>query len=372
MNLQVTPMRTPYRAGRFVISGQTSGHAESLLLALRDRSKGGITGLGEAVPSKRVLDVDAAGIRGVLDELRPAIARLDLDPDAEAPAVPLASMDPRRSSAHQDAGLTAGPVACGLDGALLDAWAQERGQPLWRALGLPRAQIPTTSTISLGSHSEMAEEAETLLAAGFDHLKIKLGETPERDAPRLTAVREAAPRARLRVDANEGWSLAGALKMVGVLAEVDVQLVEQPLPRSASVEDHHALNRALEEHGIPHVLDEAVHTAADARRIAEQRLAHGVNLKLQKAGGLRPGLELVEAARAGGLKVMVGCFIESWAGISLAMQLAGRVDWADLDGAWLLAEEPVVPRGPLLEDGVLRASEHPGLGVVAADGTLSS
>lgn len=361
MKLHVHPLRTPYRSGRFAIAGQTSGEAESILLRLHDPTDASVTGLGEAVPSKRVLDIDAAGIRAGLDALAPGLEKTVLDPDAAAPAVPAASA--------QRASLPSGPVACGLDGALLDAWAHKRGEPLWRALGLPRPRIPTTATISLGTADEMGAEARSLLEAGFDHLKVKLGGPTRLDSDRLSAVREAAPRARLRVDANEAWSLRDALAMVGPLARLEVELLEQPLSRTASREDHHALNRALEEHDIPHVLDEAVHTAADARRIADSRLAHGVNLKLQKAGGLRPGLELIEAARAGGLRVMVGCFIESWAGIALALQLAGRVDWADLDGAWLLAQQPVVPHEPLLTGGVLQGSEQAGLGVAAAVGS---
>lgn len=357
MRLEAIPVETPYRGGRFAISGSSGDSARSVLVALHGSTgdDGPVRGLGEAVPSKRVLGVDEEEILRGLERAREELESLKIDPESPPPEVPLPS---------EGDGLPKGPVACALDGALLDAWAQAKGQPLWRALDLPEPGIDTTATVSLADPDEMMEETGRFLEAGFRHLKVKLGEDPESDERRIRAVREAAPDAPLRVDANEGWTRLQAVRMSGVLADVGTELLEQPLPRDASVEDHHAVNRACEEYGLPHVLDEAVHTARDVERIAQERLAHGVNLKLQKAGGLRPGLRLVETAREHGLRVMVGCFIETWAGICLALQLAGRVDWADLDGAWLLAREPVSSPDPLLEDGRLTAGHRPGLGLV--------
>lgn len=370
MNIRMTPLSTPYRSGRFAISGQSSESAHSLVLSLRDESIGNQVALGEAVPSDRVLGMDDTVIFARVIHGAPHVENQKIDPERDPPAVPIQTQSPLIKH-DQNGVFPAGPAACAFDGALLDAWARSREEPLWKALKLPRPGIATSATVSLGTAAQMADEATALLDAGFTHLKIKLGGTPEEDQERLKAVRSAAPRARLRIDANEGWDLKSGIHMVATLADVGVELLEQPLPRDASLADHHALNKRLEEHEIPHVLDEAVHTAADVKRIAAHRMAHGVNLKLQKTGGLRPALDAMAAAREADLRVMVGCFIETWAGISLALQMTGAVDWADLDGAWLLAKEPVIPENPLLQEGTLVATKAPGLGIAAAAGVLS-
>jgi L-Ala-D/L-Glu epimerase len=351
MEIESQLIETPYRTGRFAIAGLSGDTSRSVLVLLHDGH--GHWGLGEAVPSKRVLGVDESDIQRRLEAYQPLLRDLVIDPDGPPPVVP----DDGRWGGLR------GPVACALDGALLDAWARAKQMPVWQALDLPRPSMVTTSTVSIGTPEQMVKEALFLREAGFRHLKVKLGEGADMDAVRLGAVRDAVPDARLRIDANEGWSRKEAIQVAGTLADLGVEVVEQPLARDASVEDHHAVNRALEEHELPHVLDEAVHSAEDAERVARGKLAHGVNLKLQKAGGLREGLRLIETARAGGLSAMVGCFIESWAGISLALQAVGRLDWADLDGAWLLAEEPVVPVSPLLKEGVVEAGSARGLGL---------
>ncbi len=370
MKLRMTPLTTPYRAGRFAISGQSSDTAHSLILSLQDNAIGQQVALGEAVPSDRVLAMDDTVIFARLMQCAPLIENVKIDPDGPPPAVPIQAQSPLFQDDPPGAS-PAGPAACAFDGALLDAWARSREQPLWQALELPEPGIATSATVSLGDPQAMAQEALALEKAGFGHLKIKLGGEVEQDEKRLHAVREACAQASLRVDANEGWSQNDALKMVSPLADAGVELIEQPLARDADLDAHHELNKRLEQHGIPHVLDEAVHTVADVKRIAADKKAHGVNLKLQKTGGLRPALDALAAARAADLRVMVGCFIETWAGISLALQLTGGVDWADLDGAWLLAREPLIPDPPILEDGRLLAGKGPGLGVSAVPGTLS-
>ncbi|MBW3583095.1 MAG: dipeptide epimerase [Euryarchaeota archaeon] len=354
MELTWSRLHIPYRSGRFVISGDTTATNDTFVV---QATMDGKVGLGEAVPSRRVVGVGADEVEAELGRAKSALGPRSRSGDA-APPLPLPDLP--------------SPVRCALDGALLDLWSTRREEPLWRALGLPRPEIPTTATVSLGRPEEMAREAQGHRAAGFRTLKVKLGEgQAEADIARIRAVHEVAGGVPLRVDANEGWNLTTTERLLPVLAECDVEVLEQPLPRDARPGDLRALTLAAEDEGVAHLLDEAAHGAPDVKRIGEDRLAHGVVLKLQKAGGLRAGLDVVDEADRQGLKVMVGCFVETWAGIALALQLAGRVAWADLDGAWLLAEEPVVPVEPFLEDGVLKASERPGLGIRAAPEVLS-
>lgn len=351
MRLDWTPLDLPYRRGHFTISAEKSDRARTVLLAAR--AADGAVGLGEASPSARVVGTDTAAVLQRFEEARRSLGDQEVGADEDPPTGPWGSVR--------------GPAACALDGALLDLWGQRRDAPVWDLLGLKRPRVPTSATISLGDPAAMADEARGHLDAGFGILKIKLGESVASDVARLEAVREAAPRATLRIDGNEGWDLAMATALLPSLSDLGVELIEQPLRRDASDADMQALTRAAGDHGVAHVLDERVHTAADAASIGERRLAHGVNLKLQKAGGLQNGLRLIETARAHDLKVMVGCFIETWAGIALALQACAQVDWVDLDGAWLLAQEPVVAKDrPFLEDGLLTASDAPGLGIEVA------
>jgi L-alanine-DL-glutamate epimerase-like enolase superfamily enzyme len=160
----------------------------------------------------------------------------------------------------------------------------------------------------------------------------------------------------LRVDANEGWTLETARELLPLLERLGVELVEQPF----AAEDLDAFTglRRLES-SIPVVIDEGCHTLADVAAVA--RYADGINIKLAKSGGLREALRMVHAARALGLRVMLGCMVESSAAIAPAAQMATLCDFVDLDGALLLAEDPFSGIG--FADGRLVLSNAPGLGI---------
>jgi L-alanine-DL-glutamate epimerase-like enolase superfamily enzyme len=238
-----------------------------------------------------------------------------------------------------------------LDGALHDWVGRRLGVPLRRLLGLPRAAPPTSYTIGIDSVEGTRERARR--AAAFAVLKVKVGGAE--DLERLRAVREASP-ARLRVDANEGWTLESARELVPALVELGVELVEQPFPAA----DRESL-RGLRElrPRPPIVLDEGCHDLGDVAGAAG--LADGINVKLAKAGGVREAVRMVHAARALGLRVMIGCMVESQLAVAPAAHLAPLADWADLDGHLLLADQPYV--GLELSDARVLAPDAPGLGV---------
>ncbi|CDK38691.1 mandelate racemase/muconate lactonizing protein [Halorubrum sp. AJ67] len=194
----------------------------------------------------------------------------------------------------------------------------------------------------------MREKAADAVEAGHSVLKIKLG--TDRDRELVDAVREAAPDARLRVDANEAWTPKEAVRKADWLADRDVEFVEQPVP----AEEPEGLRYVYERSPLPIAADESCVTVADVPAIADR--CDIANLKLMKTGGLLEARRVIAAARAHGLEVMCGCMIESNASIAAAAQLAPLLDYADLDGSLLLAEDPYA--GIDLPDGEIRLAEQ--------------
>ena len=239
-----------------------------------------------------------------------------------------------------------------LDSALHDLHGKLVGRPVWQLLGLPRVGPATSWTVWLGDPDDMARRAE-VAAKRFRRLKLKLGGADGLDVERVRAVRGVTD-SPLMVDVNEWWSLEEALDAIPQLAELDVAYVEQPLPAAdASAEE---LKRRSP---LPVYVDEDCHTLGDVARCAE--IAHGINIKLAKSGGIREAIRMAHAARALGLEVMLGCMVESGLGIAAGCVVAPLCDHVDLDGNLLLARDPCP--GVMFVDGVQVSSVQPGLGV---------
>ncbi|GAA5512198.1 L-Ala-D/L-Glu epimerase [Deinococcus carri] len=224
-------------------------------------------------------------------------------------------------------------VKCALEMTAVEWAARAAGVPAWRLLGLSPLPLPESSyTVSLGPLEEMRRQAREAVSRGHGVLKVKLGTGQDRQI--VEALREEVPGAALRVDANAAWTRPQAKRMLDVLAAADVELVEQPLA-AGDLEGHAELRRLSR---VPLVADESLHHVSDVPRLAAAFDA--VNLKLAKLGGPLQALCALRLARAHGLGVMLGCMIESSLGIAAAAHLAGLADWADLDGALLLANDP--------------------------------
>ena len=222
---------------------------------------------------------------------------------------------------------------CALEMAALEWCAHSAGVPVWRLLGLSPSPIPESSfTVSLAELPDMRRQAREAVNAGHGVLKVKLG--TDRDVQILEALREEAPAARLRVDANAAWSRTEARRMLEVLDAAQVELLEQPLA-AADLEGHAELRRFSH---LPIMADESLHHVSDIPALS--RSFDAVNLKLAKLGGPLQALRALRTARALNMDVMMGCMIESSLGIAAGVHLAGLCDWADLDGALLLADDP--------------------------------
>jgi L-alanine-DL-glutamate epimerase-like enolase superfamily enzyme len=244
-----------------------------------------------------------------------------------------------------------------LDAALHDLQGKLLGTPVLRLLGLPRTGPPTSWTVWLGDPDDMARRAER--AAGtFRRLKLKLGGRDGLDVERVRAVRSVTDLP-LQVDVNEAWSLEEALESLPQLDEIGVAYCEQPLPAGDEG------GRELRERStVPIFVDEDCHTLSDVARSAE--IAHGINIKLAKSGGIREAIRMVHAARALRLGVMLGCMLESGLGIAAGCCVAPLCDYVDLDGNLLLRHDPCP--GVELADGVQVPAAAPGLGVSVSNG----
>lgn len=214
-----------------------------------------------------------------------------------------------------------------LDCAFWDLEAKVSGKRVWELANIQIVDsVVTAFTISLDAPEKMAANASANKSAPL--LKLKLG-GDSLDLPRVEAVRNAAPAARLIVDANESWSPSHYREIVSALRGLGVELIEQPFPADA--------DDALEslDHPVSVCADESCHTTADLPRLVNRYDA--INVKLDKTGGLTEALLLTERAREHGFKILVGCMVCTSLGIAPARLLVGETDYADLDGPLLLA-----------------------------------
>jgi L-alanine-DL-glutamate epimerase-like enolase superfamily enzyme len=237
------------------------------------------------------------------------------------------------------AAMPPGAARNALDCALLDLEAKTSAQRVWDLLGRPRPEPCITAyTISLASPEAMA--AATLKAAHRPLLKIKLG--GDGDGRRIAAVRQAAPKSELIVDANEAWTSDNLEQNLADCAAAGVTLVEQPLPAGQD----EALKRIRRPLAV--CADESVHDRASLDGLRERYDA--VNIKLDKTGGLTEALVMADAAQAQGFQIMIGCMVATSLAMAPAMLLARQARFVDLDGPLLLTRDR---EGGLRYDGSL-------------------
>jgi len=329
----------------FTISRGTTETAENVLVRLE---RDGIEGVGAAAPSAHYGET-AETVEAVLPALFEA-ARSVGDPHRTA------EIERRTREAVAD-----NPAARAAVSIAVHDWVcKDLDLPLYRYWGLsPREAVDTSFTVGIDDTDRMVEKADRAVDRGHAILKVKLGTDPDRDLDVVARIREVAPGARIRVDANEAWTPTEAIRNCQALATHDVEFVEQPVPAT----NRDAQRRVHERSPLPIAADESLVTAADVPQITDR--ADIANLKLMKCGGLREARRIVAAARASGLAVMAGCMVETGAAIAAGAQMAPLLDYADLDGSLLLAEDPF--QSPVRADGRIDLSDRPGTGAVAVD-----
>ena len=316
LSLSVGAERWPI-AGSFAISRGTKTQAVVVVAELSD---GAYRGRGECVPYARYGET-VAGVTAAIEAMAPAVSH-GLDQDGLQNAMP------------------AGAARNALDCAFWDLAAKRAGRPVHELIGQPAPRPLTTAyTISLATPQAMAENAAK--ASGRTLLKVKLGGAG--DAARIAAVRSAAPRSELIVDANEGWTPDDLEQNLAACAQAGVTLVEQPLRADCD----HVLTRVARPIAV--CADESVHECASLSALIGKYDA--VNIKLDKAGGLTEALAMARQAEQLGFMLMVGCMVATSLAMAPAMLVAQRARIVDLDGPLLLARDR--PQGLRYEDSLV-------------------
>jgi len=332
---EIVALRTKHP---FIIA--RGGSSEYRVVRVTVTDDDGVTGWGEAAPSRHYGET-ADTVASVI----PVLAAVLEDADGwslEALERALAKAISFNASAR-----------AAVSAALHDLEGKRLGVPLHRMLGLdPTASPPTSFTIAIPPDEATLRE-RVREAASYPVLKIKLGSSWDERIVRI--VREMEPGKVLRVDANAAWTPKHALHMIPILQELGVEFVEQPLPGH----DLEGLRFVRERSALPIIADESCLVSTDIPRLAGA--VDGINIKLAKCGGLREALRMIATARAHDMSVMCGCMVESSLGITAAAQLAPLLDYADLDGAELVVNDPYV--GAKIDGGVISLPAGAGLGV---------
>ena len=309
MVITATVERWPI-ARPFTTARGTKRVAEVVVATIED---GNIAGRGECVPYPRYGD-DPGTVAAAINGYRGPFDRHEL----------LGALPP-------------GPARNAIDCALWDIETKRQGQPAWRMAGVREpVNVETAFTVPLDFPGAMGEQAR--VEAWRPLLKVKLGsDDVAEDMERLHAVRSNAPAARLIVDANEGWTIPELALFAPLAADLDVELIEQPVP--AGRDDELAGYRSP----VPLAADESIRDGSNLSALAE--FYQVVNIKLDKTGGLTRALALANEARALGFDVMVGCMVATSLSMAPALLLAEQARFVDLDGPELLAtdREPCLP-----------------------------
>ena len=326
----------------FTISGSSRSSTPIVLTRI---SWNGFTGYGEA-SMPPYLGESAASVDAFLKKVRSEVLpRFD---------------DPFRIQeimAETDA-LAANNTAAkaSVDIALHDLTGRIMGQPWWRIWGFSPEKAPCTSFTIGYDADDSVVRAKTREASWAKVLKVKLGMGDVQDRRMIRLIREVNPSVPLYVDANQGWiDRYRALDMIAWLSGQGVVLVEQPMSKHDL--DSHAW--LTERSPLPVIADESCQRLTDIPRL--RGAFSGINIKLMKCTGMREAREMTTLAKALGMRLMVGCMTETSVAISAAAQLSPEMEWADLDGNVLLANDCF--SGMRLHDGRITLDDRPGIGV---------
>jgi L-Ala-D/L-Glu epimerase len=346
-SVEILPLSIPLKLA-IKLALKTPQLADNILVRLR--TEDGVTGLGEASPYSAVTgetqatDVAMAVPLAQIVKGRDPFMLAGIDEDMEAVA-------PNSSS-----------IRAAFEMALWDICGKISGQPVCSLLGQYRKQFETDVTIFLDTPAAMAEAAHEQVKRGFKAIKIKVGDSPVKDVDRLVMIREAlGADIHLRIDANQGWTPAEAVKVLHAVKKCDIELCEQPVASW----DWEGMAFVRSHADLPIMADESVHTSNDLLAGIRAEAIDLVNIKLMKTGGILSAVKIAHVAEAANLRAMLGCMAETRLGLTAAAHVVASqpcVHYADLDAFLVESFDPIID-GMQVTGGVVRLPDAPGLGV---------
>lgn len=334
MKLSYTVSSLPFHYPFTISGGRTKTHQPALIVSL---SLGRFTGYGEA-PAISYYNITTDGMVADLEKKKNFVEKF-------------AFTDPERYWHYLHHLFPHNPfLVCALDMAGWDLYGQMKGMPLYKIWDTSLGDVPLTDyTIGIASEAEMIQKIK---AFPWPVYKIKAGF--ENDVEVIATLRKHTD-AIFWVDANGGWTIDEALQKIPVLKELGVELIEQPLHK-----DDTALMKILvQQSPLPLFADESCVFETDVEKCAG--LFHGINIKLTKCSGITPARRMVQKANELDLKVMMGCMNESTIGSAAIAHFLPQLDYVDMDGPLLLAEDMATGLG--YNTGKVSITERPGLGI---------
>ncbi|QOR60975.1 dipeptide epimerase [Sulfurovum sp. ST-21] len=340
------PLETP-----FVTALRRVDSLEDLVVIIEGDD--GSIGYGEGAPTPQITGETIGSMQAAIDFISPQLIGKEIDDFSSLISLVHTTI----------VGNTTAKSA--LEIALYDLKAKAQKLPLYKMLGGTRRSFRTDITISMGETGKMVSESLSAVSLGYDTLKIKIGDNPQKDAERIKAIHKVLEgKVSLRLDANQGWSAQESVALLESLEkeEIMAEFIEQPV----AADDIEGLKYIKERVQTPLLADESVFSLKDARRLLEMEAVDYINIKLAKTGGISQALALADLCASYQVKCMVGCMLEGpisvAAGVHLASSRADTVTMLDLDAVALLASHSL-KTDTLFNESEIVLSDTAGIGI---------
>lgn len=322
--IEVWSFRIPLTEEFRIALGASIEHVGVIVKVYTDE---GIWGLGEAAPSSRITGETVETVLGVISKLKGVILG----------ACPL---EYRRVIENIENAIIGNPSAkAALDMAILDIVAKKYNVPLYKLLGGSKNSFETSVTIGIMPHERAIQKAQKYIEQGVRILKIKIGTDPHKDVELLKKIRQTVgDEIRIRIDANQGYTVKQAIRVLRAVENLDIEFCEQPV----HWRDIDGLREVRMHTEIPIMADESVHTPRDAIEIIKREAADMINIKIMKAGGILNALKIADICEAHGIKCQIGCMSETQIAIAAGVHVAiaaRAIEFSDLDGYLFLKDQ---------------------------------
>lgn len=348
-NIHTQTLRAPLK-NPFITSLRRVDALEDLVVLIE--CDDGSVGYGEGAPTPVITGETMGSMVACIEYIKPHIIGCELE-DFDTIIKTLHSLILKNTTAKS-----------ALEIALYDLKAKAEKLPLYRMLGGTETTFTTDITISMGETDTMISDSLSAVALGYDTLKIKIGDNPQKDVERIVAIHDALDKnIKLRLDANQGWSAQESVTLLHALEKKDIisEFIEQPV----AADDYEGLRYIKERVQTPLLADESIFNVKDARKLLEIKAIDYVNIKLAKTAGITQALELADLSHDFGVKCMIGCMLEGpisvAAGVHVASAKADIITMLDLDAVSLLASHPV-KTSIMFDESQIILSEDMGLG----------